>query len=492
MDSINLILSKYQQDQFLDEYVIQLKKTYIKNFNSDIVDLVKNLKTNDLSGLSRDFMNFVKSKISGSDNQIKDLAIELFECCGKDDFLKKFCAGKVFSDKTNLSKIEAYATTQKRVFIDTQIAIYSLCVYYNPRLGTYTDYFFNTTKSLITFCDQNNIPLNLPIRYLWEVQGHIRDAFNLVPLTHLPNFTKLGRSKNVFYNYFLHLQSQDDTDEMPFDNFLGEFGFRQRDSNKTHNQVIEKHLKHIGIKIQYLEYEYDIEDTSKMIQMNLMRNDKFKTKFTLENDAIMMEFLSDDDTDVHPLQPIFLSWDKTFFNTQGDFFKKNPMYQRWFLMSPGRFIDQYSLLKFSINSEALSSEMIAYLSDDIIGSTHELVDSIAFLSSDEVGLTYVNRLAEMRDNEIHRIQDKQLSPPQHIEGRAAIDDIFYKLTNHYQNNNFDGFKMVFKKWDLIDLVIGVIKAAIEEFYEKRKLNEQGIIKKFDSLISQVSEDAKTN
>ncbi|MBB3837949.1 hypothetical protein FHS57_001946 [Runella defluvii] len=483
---IRSTLNSYSQEEHLEEYIMELKNIYINNFNTNIIELIDNLHTNNLAGTFKDFINFIKVHYKGSSEQIKSLAKELFSFCQEDFFLQKFCAGKVFSETSNLSRIEKYVNTQKKIFVDTQLAIYGLCFYHNPK-SVYNNYYFNTTRLLINFCIENRIKLNLPDRYLWEVQTHLEEAFNLLPFTQLPNFTKLGKSRNVFYNYYLNYITE--KEHISFDFFLDQFGFKSSDNYKKHNLIIESHLKKMGFQITSPTKLYEIEDTSRIIQYDLMLNHKFKTKFSLNNDAIVMEYLSDDDIEIHKLQPILLSWDKTFFNVQKIFFTKNPTYQRWFLMTPSRFIDQYSLLQFKIDSDTISSEMIAFLTDDIVQGTHALIDSIAFIfTNNEVSLEYANRLAEIRDNEIHRIQEKEIIPPENMEGEAVIDDVFYKLTTHYQENesSLEKFKSVFSDPALIDRVMEVIKRAIDNIYKKNKTLDNTVFVEFDSIINSVS------
>ena len=126
----------------------------------------------------------------------------------------------------------------------------------------------------------------------------------------------------------------------------------------------------------------------------------------------MFEFLGDNDIDTHSLQPIFVTWDKTLAKTQSKYFKNNPNSQRWIQFTPSQIIDYYSILNFSIDSDAITSDIIAVLSDDIIQNTHSLLDSLAVILNpeNEVGLAYTNRLAQLRDNEIYKV--RQSSFPQ--------------------------------------------------------------------------------
>ncbi|WP_129021759.1 hypothetical protein [Edaphocola flava] len=480
------ILKKYKQEDNIEEYLSELKKVYITNFNSDISEIISE-GGKDLSSISRDFLQFLTSK-GFLEGETKEIAKELFIVCKQNAYLQKFCAAKVFSETTRIKNIERYINTQKRVFVDTQIILYALCYFYNPK-SEFSNYFYTTIKSLLNFVDKNKIKLFLPSNYLWEAQSHLREALNLVPFTNLPNFEKLGRSRNVFYNFFLSERKLYDSD-LTYKDFFKTFGFKENDKYTKHNLLIEKYISKLGIEVIKIENQfYDIEESKRIIQTILYNDNKFKSKFGLNNDAIILEYLTDGDVDVHPLQPLLLSWDKVLFKSQKEYFKKNPTSERWFLLTPGRFIDQYSLLQFSIDSETVTNEILAFLSNDLIQGTHSLLDSITHIlnPTEEVGLQYTNRLSEIRDNEIHRLKEQSISLPEDIEGEAVIDDLMYNLTSHYREDkdNFEDFKNVFKNIELLDEVTQIIKRAIEDIYTTNKFSDD-IIVSFEKLIDKVS------
>lgn len=485
IESLKSVLTNYNQQNDLEEYLIELKKVYITNFNSDISEIIFE-SGKDLSSISREFLEFLKSKNIAYSN-IKEFAKDLFKVCRQNNYLQKFCAAKVFSDTTKMKNIESYINTQKRIFVDTQIILFALCYYYNPK-SEYNNYFYVTTKSLLKFAKNNSLNLFLPSNYLWEAQSHLREALNLIPFTNLPNFESLGRSRNVFYNFYLSEREQSDSN-LTYKNFFNNFKFSESDKFSKHNLLIEKYLEDLGIEIINIEKQsYDIEDAKRIIQINLHKEKKFKSKFGLNNDAIILEYLADADVDVHPLQPLLLSWDKVLFKSQNEYFKKNPTAERWFLLSPERFIDQYSLLQFSIDSDTITNEILALLSSDLVQGTHSLLDSITHIlnPNEEVGLQYTIRLSEIRDNEIHRLQEHSVTLPEEIEGEAVIDDLMYNLTSYYRDEKdaFEKFKKVFTNINFIEDVTNIIRSAIENIYITKEFDNK-IFHDFDNLIDKI-------
>lgn len=480
---IDEILKRYEQSDKLEEYIFALKSIYSKNYNNS---LSEGIADKDLHYLSRDFTNFIERNLDLSRFSGKSLSIDLFNFCDENKFLQKLCASKVFSEKTNLNRLENYIQTQKRLFIDTTIALYLLCFYFKPK-STYTNYYYKIATDLFNMCRNNNIKLYITDNYLKEVQTHVREAINLCPFTNLPNFDKLGEPRNIFYKFYINLKRESLVDGS-FETFLYSCNFQETYQTLNINNVqTEKHLKDLGIIIQRIENEYDLEYSKKIIEEQQLEDGRKKTNFGLNNDAIMLEYLSDNDVDIHPLKPIFITWDRTFFAIYKKYFAQKPEAQRWLLFTPSQIIDYYALVNFSIDSETVSRELLAILSDEIIQNTHTLLDSLMIIlnPNDEIGLEYTNRLAKMRDEQIYypkpvtRMNDE-------LEGKLVIDDVFYKLTKYYiQTSNLEMFKRIFTKKECIDDVMKIIEYAIQSSREMNKFDEN-IFESFNKIISNIS------
>jgi hypothetical protein len=489
LNGISDILGVYELKSQTAEFVLQLKTIYTDNFHSDIFATLINSETTDIASISRDFKVFIEGKIDDK-ARVKKIAVDLLTFCQDNKFIQKFCAGKVFSETTNYDSLERYVNTQKRIFLDTQIALYILCYFYKPKCEN-KQYFFQIAKSLIEYSKANHIDLSIVENYIWEIGNHIEEAISLIPFTNLPSFHKLGSSRNVFYNFYLFLNESCLIEGKSFTEFLRDFGFVQNSNRKSIISKIEYYLKSVGIEKHIIEKRYDIHKTQELFQNELIASGRFKTKFSLNNDAVMTEFLSDNDVETHPLQPIFTSWDKTFFKVRGRYFQDYPNCQRWFLFTPSKLIDHYAMLDFSIDSETVTRELLALISDEIVGNTHSLLDSVTWIlnPNEDLGLEYTNRLAEIRDNEIHQIQQNQVILPDEIEGEAVIDDVFYKLTSHYkeEEKDIDTFKAIFTKHELFDTVINILLREVEGFYKTKNVSDE-LFSDFDKLINTVKEE----
>lgn len=488
VQSVGNILKEHGQEQFIDDYILELKKLYANNFNSDLESVIQDTNSGKLIGITKEFFVFAESKLKNKEDGIP-LAKKLLKFCLENKFIQKIAASKIYCDNINNSKLESYLTTKKKFFLDTQIAIYAICCFYNSK-SKFKNFFFRTTRELLDFAKKEGFNFHISERYIWEVQSHIRDAMSISPFTKIPNFSKLGPSKNVFYNFYkFSLDNEEIESDINFDKFLVDFGFGEFTSGKSINAKIESFLYSQDIHKVVNAKEYDITETKKIFKRQLTKNNKFKIPFTLENDCIMIEYLADNDVDVHPLQPVFVTWDKTFFDVQPDYYKEFPSAQKWITVQPSKLIDVYSLLKFSINTETVTESLLAHISDELVSNTHALIDTISFVLNpkDEIGLKHANELARIREDEINQINKNIKRPPDNFEGEAVIDDVFYNLTSHYQkddNYKIESLKQVFLKRELVDSIIQVLISAVDEFYKTRAIDDT-MYKTFDKWILDV-------
>jgi len=157
------------------------------------------------------------------------------------------------------------------------------------------------------------------------------------------------------------------------------------------------------------------------------------------------------------------------------------------MLAPGKLIDSYAILKFKIDNESVTENLLAMISDELIMNTHALVDTIKFVlnPNNEVSLEYTNRLASIREEEINKINKKESTPPEDFEGEAVIDEVFYSLSNYFQDKedekSFDYFREIFTRKELMATVIESIVQAIESYYKSNKI-DKSLFETFDKLV----------
>ena len=471
---------KYNIEFLLDDVLKLLKEFYIATFDKRI----KSLDTRDWDDYNVP-LSLLTNKGKLSSPKAKGILKSLFSICDENKYMQKICAECVFSSKVNIDDLEKYAREKKKVYIDTTIALYLLCYYYQDT-DDYKSYYYKLSKVFCQFCKKNKIKLHITNRYLFEINSHIREAFNFIPFSKLQSFSSLGTSRNVLYNFYLHLYSHKLID-YSYEEYLSKFKFGIYDDNTKLNQTISLFLENLGIEVIDIPKEYKIESSSKLITNTLAYNNKTKTNFALTNDAIMLDFLGDKDIDVHPIEPVFVTWDKIMFKVLKDYFNENPNAQKWMQFTPSQLIDRYSLLSFSINEETITKEMLALLSGDFIQQTYSLIDALTLIINpdEKVGREYVNAFVEMKNDNIYTIF-KDPDEESDIQETNIIDYIVHEITLHFKENRA-ALKNLFSIEELFPIVLDTIRGLIEHYSKYKQLESKDFIP-FDNLISKYNQN----
>ena len=472
---IKKILKEYDQEEFVDEYLKRLYDIYIENFSKRVK---LSVEIEDISLESLKFFAF--KKLEREQDSIQ-LLTKILQICDENKYLQRLCASTIFSQKVDIDSIRD-KNNGKQIYIDTTIALNLLCYYYDTDME-YNNYYYKLSRSLYDYCRENNIQLIITEIYLKEVSSHIREAFNLISFTQIPEFTKLGGSRNVFYNFYYLLSKQNFIKES-YTEFLESFGFKEYDSLNRIKQNLEKYFRALSIRIIDIEKKDDIDNTKKLIENDLSINFKYKTSFALNNDAIMLEYLGDSDIEVHNIKPIFITWDKTLFRILKDYFKENPNNQRWLQFTPNQFIDRYALLSFNINKETITKEMLAMLSGDIVQNTYSLLDTLSLIlnPNDEIGLKYTKRFTEMKDEQIYMIE-KTSDEKQENQEDSYLDRVIFDIVKYYREDkdSYNDLKKLFTSQNQIEDVLSIIKNGIDYYKEKRQF-DSNIIDKLNQQI----------
>ena len=490
ISEIGTILKQYNQENHIDDYVRLLTDLYTTALSKRI-EVKQYLEDNDNIYLNN-IISYGKEQLKDKESDANFMISQLIQVCDKNKYLQKICASYIFSSKIGIDNLEKYASERKQVYIDTSVALNILCLYYKKT--DYNDYNYQLSKSLSEYCKKNNIKLFLTERYLWEITGHIREALDLVPFTKIQKFNLLGKSRNIFYNYYRYLDDMNICD-MEFGDFLEDFGFKSNDRDNTEklNQIITNYLSNIGIEVVSKLRSYEIDSIRKTMEITLSEMDRFKTSFAIDNDCIMLKYLGDADVEVHNIDPVFITWDRSLYKILKDLYRDNPMLKKWMQFTPGQYIDRHSLLSFSINSESISQEMLAILSGDIVQHTISLLDSLSLIlnPNSETGLEYTKRFTKMKDSQIYTID--KISKDEH-DGitQDPLDYVVYTITSMYRNTPDDYIKLkeLFSLKEYMDDVIRIITNSVD-YYNNNNIFDKKTKLYFDELINK-AQTSKSN
>lgn len=493
-------LSEHNINGKTKEVINSLKKVYDANYDVNIKEIDD--RESDLTAFERESKKF--KKLMQNLSKLKDvtnLVEELFKICDANDIIQKISAGNFFSKITRPENMQRFArlydSENNHIYLDTQILLRTICVAYNPKLN-FENPFLRTTKNLLNYCKKNGLSLSTSKDYSYEVVNHFRNALNLVPFTKIAKYQSLGKSNNVFFQFYetLQLKSYIDSD-VTYEAYLEILGFRYRSHTNSTNYF--KKVKYLldAVDIEIFDYpkNYPIHEVAKYftVREGTGMNRKKKEQ-AIANDSRMVEFLADDDVNVQPIDPIFITWDKAFFGVRKEYFKENRGCTKWFMFTPSKFIGNHSLLNFEVESECLTNEILSILDEDsdFVGQTQSLLDSIISIINfdNEVGIEYINKLNDLRDKEIKRVDEKPEYPSdageKPDERPIVIDLIFFRLTTHFNKDQslFSGYKKLFTNKSVLDDFINIMIEEMKYYQKKDKLSSQ-LISRVNKLIEKI-------
>lgn len=488
------ILKKYGLENHIEEIIRELSELYESNYSINISEFtLKNSNISDLETSTNKFVQFITSK--GIKRGIAEkLVASILKVADENQIISRIAAGQVFSKVSDPDRLEDYISQNhknKEVFIDTNVLVNLLLAHYEPD-ANYDDYHYKVANQFLKFAQNNNLTLKTIRRYAVETTNLFKNALSLIPFTKLPYFNALGRTNNILYNFYQHLSDWNmlASGINDFEDFLMEFRFEiKSDIQKySYRSQMEYLLDSLNVRIEEL-YEYNLESPRRMIGQVLQEDSRTKSNFAITSDSIMLERLADTDVDINPMEPIFCTWDLSLMKVRKIYFKEFLGCTKWFMYTPTRLMDHFSMMNLKVRKGTLSNEVLSILEEsyDFKQKTQSLLDSVKAIinPNNEIGLRYTNKLAELREKEIIQIEHVENEIPELDKEKNSVDVVFSELLNTYQNNNeeddLQSLKLLFTKDELFDKVIHVINQEIE-YVNKHNHVSEDLFKEVDSLI----------
>jgi hypothetical protein len=470
---LSQVLTKHQLEPHLEEIIIKLCELYESNYAINLGEFTKrNSNIHDLHTATKKFNDFLREKLT--DQSVSEtVAKEIFSVADNNEILSRIAAGQVYSKVSNPERLQEYITrhnNNKSIFLDTNLIINALCVHYEPE-ANYDRYHFKVAKQFLGFATEHSLDLVTLKSYAVETANIFKEALAILPFAKLPVFELLGGSKNLLYDFYIHLKDWDQlhTGTKTFEEFLKEFRFQTRLSEPDYNYYpqIKFLLDSLGIDVE-LPPMYELDKAKELIYRDLTSNIKSKSNFAVNNDAIMLMRLGDEDVEINPIDPIFCTWDMSLIRVRKLFFEEFPNCTEWLMFTPTRLMDHFSMMNLQIKHGTLSNEVLSILEEDFSfqQKTQSLLDSMLTLVNpkNEVGLQYTNKLAQLRNSEIIQVDHKPDNVPDSGVDSNPVDLVFHKLFLNYitkdEEGIFESLKAVFTKKDLFDDVYGLLETEI--------------------------------
>lgn len=505
-------LDKFDVKENTLTVITKIRELLESNFNIDkleILDRAFKIDSDDNQKPVDKFLKYLK-KITegGSTDKAKLLGKKILSVCKENDILQKLSAGKLFTSLSNPDVIRDYTRqTERLTFIDSHIAFYALCYYYEDT--DYDNYSYKAVKDLLSLDDKfEGINFKIASFYLSEIAFHLKDAIYLIPYEEYGLLNDFGNSTNVFYNYYFFLKEESLLEDHinSFKDFIYA-GFEltpdvvnKFNYNEIAFQAIAQRLNSLGISVYNGDSYYDSYEDSKRTISELL-NKSYRPDAAIANDAKMLSILFDDTISIN--EPVFITQDHVMLNSRSKLHEIYKSKRLWHCFTPNQFVTHISLINFDINSTTITREIVSLFDDtfNLYKKSHQLLDLISRVINvkDETGRKYAQKIKEFKQEYIFDIKKTNL-PTEGKENeniQQPIVEVVKELTRHYSLNKEEGqlklddLRTLFTIDEIFDSVIAFFKKQLLSFITNNSLTSDAF-NEMDSLISKAVEIKQKN
>ena len=477
------------------ELIDFLYRLYQENYTIDIEE-AKNTADSFSTSLKNAHTNLIKffrdKKTKEEDATL--YSTELLKLCNENDFLNKLSTVHLFNNLYSSNKLEKYITDKKtKIVLDTQILIRLVCVLYNEDYD-FSDTALQSIKMLHSTLDnyKDKVEIYSTYDYLEEVANHLLDAIKLQPFFRLPFVSELGKSKNVFYNFYLELKKNDTIDEdVDFFQFINDL-LDEDIEYSTDKDFIERTIRILAdlldiYDISFIQHQLysNFQEIKKEYEINLLIQKKERTNKAIENDLRTILYLSTADNTYG--DPFLVTWDSVFYSFRKPLLAKHSELAFWYIYSPLKVVDRLSVMNFNLNPESISLNVIALTETNYNYNTKttSFLDVLSqFFSKKSINQSFVKKLNGLRKitRDIENINPAFEDFKDEDDG-GNVTKLLFKIKNRY--NSYEskfGFNDVIEVFELPKFeenIISILSATINNMSND---NIDSMLVSFDKLI----------
>lgn len=498
---IKSLLKEYRIDSDYNDVIKEIIKIYKAAYKRDLEEIKENADQNGFeTNAICNLRTYLSEKINDEEKCSKAIK-DVIEICEYNDYLQRISAGEVFSNLTNIPRIENYIRRQpKPLFLDTSVLLYLLCTFIQDT-KTHDNVFYNAVRDLYNYKSQGQIKLVLKtsVQYVREAAFQLLNAYRLIPFSKLDFFSDLGGTANIFYSYYIHLDKQDELEYgiNSYEDFLEELGI-EHDVNEDSfldyiSEFIEEVLESNDIEIVDVgQYEYDYNSKKRFDEIkslfekhHLLKEDN-RADITVKNDTLM--FCELFNPEKYDIEPTILTWDTSFYEVRKNYHRKHRNLSFWHLFRPSRFLDHLSLIKFELNPKALSKDILSIIEDDFniqdkVKSLNDVMVRIVNLEN-KSGVKLTKEVAHLRSRYVFQLQNQE-KVSLAKEKVIPIDKVISNLSSYYRSKKgeytFDNFKSILSNENFIDEIIDLWTTEAGKI-ESEKYSKEAICNSMDDII----------
>lgn len=487
---IESIITQYKMNCSVTELVEKIYQIYVENYQIDINE-IQNTANSFSSSLKKSYNDLEKfvSKNGVTQSDSSNVAKEILKKCSEQEFLNKIATTSLFTNLYNSDKLEEYLNNRvQTVFLDTQILIRLLCIYYREDFK-YEDNALIAVKNFYTTIQNNaeSVQLVTSMDYIEEVAGHFQEALKLQRFMSLPFIADLGVSKNVFYNaYKRYIEEDIIEEETELIEFIGEILGEDHnvfDDDRNFIFDVTQRLADLyemaGIEIISHPHYDNYANIKKDYEISLAYAEKNRSWKAREHDLRTILYLSTstdhvDENTGEVNEPFLLTWDSAFYDFRKTLLGKHKKFTYWYIYSPLKFIDRLSVMNFKIAPSSITHNVVALAETNFNYSTktNSFFDVISdFFNQEDVSkLSILKKLADLKKET--QDLDGKMSEEESILNvkEAPITKVLINIKDHYSSpkdkNSFEDVIRVFEDETFETDIIKILKTALKNFKAK--------------------------
>ena len=499
--TIQQCLEKYGLHKFTNQVCNKLIELYNAHYNSEIEEISQSRDSKNISEhkVFEDLEGYLKTlPYTGEVNTVvKDILLSVSD----NVYLNKIAVTTMFTNLFKSNSFEEYFSVfKKNIYLDTQVLLQVIC--WSFKNTDYDDMQYGAVKYLMqqVTSQKDKVCLLTTREYVEEAVYHLWEAYQLQRLLQIPAITELGPSKNVFFNFYLHLLNIGEAIYADFTDFLYDLlgddisveGMGQNEFIHEISGRIEKILEYCGIEVITTRYYDELRVAQKEYDLHLLDKRYSKPRRAQNNDLICMLYLSEECNHINPDsnlldEPFFITWDSTFYTFRKKFLNKFKGRSYFYIYTPMKFANRLSVMNLKINTACINYDIISLAENNFKYSNESIsfIDTLSsFFRSDDANNWKLGlKLATMRKQQEEDSEISDFSVGRQVY--QPVDVVLKNIKDHYNNDvktSFEIIVKIFEKNEIADMIVDIISRGCEIITTNAKLDDN-YFQLFDKFIN---------
>lgn len=499
--TIQQCLEKYGLHKFTNQVCNKLIELYNAHYNSEIEEISQSRDSKNISEhkVFEDLEGYLKTlPYTGEVNTVvKDILLSVSD----NVYLNKIAVTTMFTNLFKSNSFEEYFSVfKKNIYLDTQVLLQVIC--WSFKNTDYDDMQYGAVKYLMqqVTSQKDKVCLLTTREYVEEAVYHLWEAYQLQRLLQIPAITELGPSKNVFFNFYLHLLNIGEANYADFTDFLYDLlgddisveGMGQNEFIHEISGRIEKILEYCGIEVITTRYYDELRVAQKEYDLHLLDKRYSKPRRAQNNDLICMLYLSEECNHINPDsnlldEPFFITWDSTFYTFRKKFLNKFKGRSYFYIYTPMKFANRLSVMNLKINTACINYDIISLAENNFKYSNESIsfIDTLSsfFRSDDANNWKLGQKLATMRKQQEEDSEISDFSVGRQVY--QPVDVVLKNIKDHYNNDvktSFEIIVKIFEKNEIADMIVDIISRGCEIITTNAKLDDN-YFQLFDKFIN---------